>query len=70
MSYEAMYACADMILADAIEDLAKEDSITQAQARDRILNSKAYECLYDLDSRLWMEGPDYFIGFYRMVTDK
>ena len=57
--------CADMILADAIEDMADEEGISRAEARDAILNSYAYEDLYNFDTRLWMEGPDYFREYYQ-----
>ncbi|MCR5206259.1 MAG: hypothetical protein K6E47_14620 [Lachnospiraceae bacterium] len=64
-SADIMNICADMVLADAIEDLAEQESITKAEARDRLLSSNAYNCLYDFDSKLWAEGSDYFLSFYR-----
>jgi len=67
MSYEKMSACADLILADAIEDLAREESKPKAEIRKKLMTSKAYECLYDFDSGLWQEGPAYFIDFYRRI---
>lgn len=69
MSSDIMAACADMILADAIEDMASDENISIAEARDRLLNSKAYQCLYDFDTGLWMEGPDYFRDFYRGMEE-
>ena len=69
MSSDIKYTCADMILADAIEDLANEENISIEEARNRLLGSKAYDCLYDLESNLWMEGPDYFLDFYRIVEE-
>ena len=60
MSDETKNACADMILADAIEDMADEEGISRAEARDAILNSSAYEDLYHFETRRWLEGPDYF----------
>ena len=65
MSSDVMNACADMILTDAIEDLANEDHISLTEARNRILNSKAYSCLYDFETDLWQEGSDYFLDFFR-----
>ncbi len=35
-----------------------------------ILNSKAYDCLYNFDTGLWMEGPDYFIDFFIRLEGK
>lgn len=60
MTYEKMKACADMTLANAIEDLAEEEHITIEEARDKAIESKAYQCLYDFETGVWMEGPDYF----------
>ena len=65
MTYEKMSACADLILTDANEDLAREDNKTKAEIRKKLMTSKAYECLYDFDSGFWQEGPAYFIDFYR-----
>ena len=65
MSDEIKSACADMILADAIEDMADEEGISRAEARDAILNSSAYEDLYNFETRLWMEGPDYLREYYQ-----
>ena len=67
---DVMNTCADMVLANAIEDLAEEEGITKAEARERLVTSKAYECLYDFDSKLWMEGPDYFRSFYKQCEEE
>ena len=67
MLYEKMSACADLILTDAIEDLARAEDKSKAEIRKKLLTSKAYECLYDFDSGLWQEGPAYFIDFYRRI---
>ena len=63
MQYEKMKACADMTLANAIEDLSREANISLEEARNKALESIAYECLYDFDTGMWMEGPDYFRDF-------
>ena len=60
MQYEKMKTCADMTLADVIEDLSAEENISLKAARDRVLESKAYGCLYDFETGMWKEGPDYF----------
>jgi hypothetical protein len=65
MQYEKMKACADMTLANAIEDLSREAHISLEEARNKALESKAYECLYDFDTGMWMEGPDYFRDLLR-----
>ena len=69
MSYETMSSCADLILTDAIEDLAKESGQTKAEVRKAIITSKAYDALYDFDSGLWQQGPAYFIDFYKRMKE-
>ena len=59
-----------MILADAIEDFAAEENISIEEARNLLINSKAYNCLYAPDSNLWMEGPDYFLDFFRRIESR
>ncbi len=70
MQYEKMKACADMTLANAIEDMAKEENLSLEEARNRILESKAYECLYDFETGMWMEGPDYFRDILRRTEPR
>lgn len=60
--------CADLILTDAIMDMAEEDGITQQEARSKIINSNAYTALYDLETGLWGNGPDYFRDFYKKTA--
>ena len=67
---EKMKACADMILTDAIEDMADEENISIIQARNKIISSGAYDCLYNFETGLWMEGPDYFRCFVRQMENK
>lgn len=58
------YACADMLLADSIATLANRLGISTDESRNRIVDSGAYDALYDLETELWKEGPDYFLSFY------
>ena len=67
MSFEKMSSCADLVLTDAIEDLARDSGRSKSEIRKEIMTSKAYDCLYDFDSGLWQEGPAYFIDFYKRV---
>ena len=67
---EKMKACADMILSDAIEDMAEEEHISFIQAQNKIITCGAYDCLYDFETGLWMEGPDYFRYFVKEMDNK
>ena len=69
MTSDVMSICADMVLANAIEDYAKWNNITQQEARDLFINSRAYQCLYDFETHLWADGSDYFIYFYEKLTE-
>lgn len=58
------YACADLMFTDAVETLARRLGISTTESRSRLIESGAYAAMYDLETGLWREGPDYFIGFY------
>lgn len=60
--------CADLILTDAIMDMADEEGITLQEARNKIINSNAYAALYDFETGLWETGPDYFRYFYKTCS--
>ncbi len=60
MTTEVMQQCADMIAADAIQDLAESLGRPESEIRTLVVESAAYEALYDFDSGMWQEGPDYF----------
>lgn len=55
---------ADMILTAAIEDYAAETAQSISDVRDAIIESGAYDALYDFDTGLWTQGLDYFIDFF------
>ena len=67
MQDDTMKACADLVLADAIEDLARDTNRPKEEIRKALMTSKAYESLYDFESGLWHEGPAYFIAFYKKM---
>lgn len=60
--------CADLILTDAIMDMADEEGITLQEARNKIINSNAYIALYDFETGLWGNGLDYFRDFYKKTA--
>lgn len=68
MSVEKKWFCADLILTDAIMDMADEEGITWQEARNKILNSEAYTALYNFETGLWESGPDYFRDFFRRMV--
>ena len=48
-------------------DMAEDEGISRQEARSRIINSPAYDAIYNFDTGLWAEGPDYFRSFYESV---
>lgn len=60
--------CADLILTDAIMDMADEEGIILQEARNKIINSNAYAALYDFETGLWESGPDYFRDYFRRMV--
>lgn len=68
MGIEKKTFCADLILADAIIDMADEEGITWQEARSKIINSAAYTALYDFENGLWENGPDYFRDYYKKIV--
>lgn len=60
--------CADLILTDAIMDMADKEGIILQEARNKIINSNAYAALYDFETGLWESGPDYFRDFFRRMV--
>ena len=67
MSYEQKVFCAELILTAAIMDMAEDEGISRQEARSIIINSPAYDALYNFDTGLWAQGPDYFRSFYQSV---
>ena len=67
MDNEQKVFCAELILTAAIMDMAEDEGISRQEARSRIINSLAYDTLYNFDTGLWSEGPDYFRSFYQSV---
>ena len=67
VSNEQKSFCATLILTAAIMDMAEDEGISRQEARSRIINSPAYDAIYNFDTGLWAEGPDYFRSFYESV---
>lgn len=67
MTSDVMNQCADMVLADAICDYAEATGQPEEEVRTAIVSSPAYDALYDFETGLWQEGPDYFVDFFLRV---
>lgn len=60
----------ELILTSAIDDYAKKIGKSVSDVRDEIINSRAYNDLYNEETGLWTQGPDYFIDYFERVTNK
>lgn len=67
MNSDVMKQCADMIITDAIQDFSAHLGLPSASIRNQFIESGAYEALYDHETGLWQEGPDYFIDFFKQT---
>ena len=60
MKSDVMTQCADLVFADAVQDLVRSTGKPLEEVRAAALSSPAYEVLYDFETGLWQEGPDSF----------
>lgn len=67
MNAEQKKFCTDLVLTDVIMDMAEEEKITWQEVRSKIINSFAYMALYDFETGLWKNGPDYFRDYYNRI---
>lgn len=70
MSPDVMTQCADLIFTDAVQDLARKTGKPIGEIRAAALRSAAYEALYDFETGLWKEGPDYFASLVALDSPK
>lgn len=70
MSNDMKVATIEMILTNAIEDYAIKTNQSVSDVRDEIIESGAYDALYDFDTGLWTQGPDYFIDFFLKMKER
>ena len=70
MSNDMKVATIEMILTNAIEDYAIKTNQAISDVRDEVIESGAYDALYDFDTGLWTQGPDYFIDFFLKMKER
>ena len=57
----------DLLICMAIKDLSAQEQISEAEARNRLLASRAVQLVYDPSNQLWTEGPDALLELYREI---
>lgn len=70
MDYDIKGSTAELILTDAIDDYSKATGKSIEEVRNDIIESGAYDALFNFETGLWKEGPDYFIEFYLSLKKK
>lgn len=63
---------AELTLCAAIDDYSSKTGISAEEIRNEIIETGAYDVLFDYSTGLWQEGPDYLIDFFLQMkkTDK
>lgn len=69
MSEDLKIATIELILTSAIADYAKKKGKSVSEVRDEIIESGAYDALYDEETGLYTQGPDYFISYFEQLKD-
>lgn len=63
-------SCAVSLMRDTVKELALRDTISCEDALLRFTNSKVYETLFDYDTGIWRESPDYLLNLYDYCNSK
>ena len=61
---------ANLILTMAIQDYSAKMNLSKAEVRNQMIESGAYDALYDPETGLWTQGPDYFTDFFLRMKEK
>ncbi len=62
--YETKEACAVETMRYMLQEYAQEKSITFEQAFFEFSSSSAYQVLFDFETAVWKEGPDYLRSLF------
>ncbi len=59
--------CADLLFTYAVQLLANQKNISYAEARTQLIQSTAFDCMFDYSTGLWQDGPAYFLWFHDLL---
>mgnify|MGYP004683256053 FL=1 len=57
-------ACAILAMRSAVASLSVREGISYEDALLRFTQSRIYDALFDFDTEIWKEGPDYLVSLY------
>ena len=63
-------SCAVSIMRDTLGALSLRDGISYEEALLRFTSSKVYAALFDYDTGIWRESPDYILDLYDYCNSK
>ena len=64
MTEKQMESCAVSTMRRMIEKYAEKTGVPFEDAFFRFTKSCIYDALFDYETEIWMEGPDYLMGLY------
>ena len=63
-------SCAVGLMRDTVEALSLREGISYEEALFRFTSSKIYDTLFDYETGVWKESPDYLLNLYDYCNSK
>lgn len=63
-------SCAVDLMRDTVEELSLREGISYEEALFRFTSSKIYDTLFDYETGVWKESPDYLLNLYDYCNSK
>ncbi len=70
MTTDQKETCAVISMRDAVALLAQEKQISYEDALLLFADSRIYDALFDYDTGIWKESPEYLLDLYNKFADK
>lgn len=62
--------CAVITMRETVSNISECEKISYEEALLRFTSSRVYETLFDFDTEVWKEGPDYLLSLYDYCCSK
>ena len=63
-------SCVVDLMRDTVEALSLREGISYEEALFRFTSSKIYDTLFDYETGVWKESPDYLLNLYDYCNSK
>ena len=70
LTNEQKETCAVIAMRDAVALMAQEKQISYEDALLFFAGSRIYEALFDFDTGIWKESPEYLLDLYKKFENK